>query len=136
MHNIRHVCLYQEILIEGILEEEFEQSDFDAALSVLREFGINATNPQNVADILKSHSSLFIALDRNEEAAITFLNDNSSKVCDNYVCNQSTVSYIKVHQYRLHLCCIYVHRYCCLFLMICSLILDITNGMIYNRFIY
>ena len=71
----------QERLIEGILEDDFESNDVDAAVSLMREFHHNRSYRRHVRDLLKTYDSFFNAVERNEDTVISHLNGTNSAVC-------------------------------------------------------
>lgn len=70
----------QPTLIEGILEGEFEGSDVDAAVTVMREFRKNGAHRLPARDFLMAHGSFYRAIENNSSTVISHLNNNNSQV--------------------------------------------------------
>ena len=70
----------QPTLIEGILEGEFEGSDLEAAVAVMREFRGQGAHRLSARDILMAHGSFYRVIESNSNAVISHLNNNNSRV--------------------------------------------------------
>ena len=70
----------QPTLIEGILEGEFEGSDLDAAVAVMREFRGQGAHRLSARDILMAHGSFYRVIESNSNSVISHLNNNNSQV--------------------------------------------------------
>ena len=88
MYPLQHgfCCSYylpslQETLIEGILEKDFEGSDVDAVLSVLKEFRFSGSAPHHVRDLLGILDGFYEIIDHKKNTVIDHLNSTNSMVC-------------------------------------------------------
>ena len=71
----------QETLIEGILEDDFNGTDLDAAVSVMSEFRRNGSHPRPVRNLLSVQCSFYDALERDQSLVVSYLNNDNSEVC-------------------------------------------------------